>query len=179
MPRGKAIVSRGSILKARLPTPLPPVVIVATAILVISIMRMAFPGWLERTTRQTLLVIMAEHLAVIPDSPDEMAFDQLRVPISITSSSSYVGSGSRVLTDATGERRNRQFRQHFRGLWSYRPNPSGESGPIRTGQSGPARWDWIDGTEFRWPRGRHRGGMITDPEFRFGRTMFRLFRLSF
>src|SRR3954453_14041631 len=44
---------------------------------------------------------------LIPDSPDEMAFGQLRAPISVFGSSSYAGSGSRVLTDATGERRKR------------------------------------------------------------------------
>src|SRR4051812_44715979 len=59
-----------------------------------------------------------------------MAFGQLRVPISDVRSSSYAGSSSRILTDPTGERRNRQFRQRFRGLRSYRSNPSGESGLI-------------------------------------------------
>src|SRR3954454_13606174 len=34
----------------------------------------------------------------------------------------------KFLTDLTGERRNRQFRQRFRGLRSHRPNPSGGSG---------------------------------------------------
>src|SRR4051794_1855306 len=63
-----------------------------------------------------------------PDSPDEMAFDQLRASILVVESSSYAGSGGRVLTDATGERRNRQFRQRFRGLRSCQPDPSGESG---------------------------------------------------
>src|SRR3954454_21242061 len=63
-----------------------------------------------------------------PDSPDEMASGQLRAPISVVISNLYAGSGSRVLTDATGERRNRQFCQRFRGLRSCRPNPSGESG---------------------------------------------------
>jgi hypothetical protein len=59
-----------------------------------------------------------------------MAFGQLRSPISVSKSSSYTGSGSRVVTDPTGERRNRQFRQRFHGLQPYRPNPSGESGNI-------------------------------------------------
>src|SRR3954471_10052006 len=43
-------------------------------------------------------------------------------------SNSYAGSGTQILTDPTGERRNRQFRQRFRGLRSCRPNPSGGSG---------------------------------------------------
>jgi len=64
------------------------------------------------------------------DSPDEMAFGQLRAPISDAKSNSYAGSSSRIPTDPTGERRNWQFRQRFRGLRSCRPNPSGESGPI-------------------------------------------------
>src|SRR3982751_5072962 len=45
---------------------------------------------------------------ISPDSPDEMASGQLRTPISVVVSSLYAGSGSRVLTDATGERRNCQ-----------------------------------------------------------------------
>src|SRR4051794_484058 len=65
---------------------------------------------------------------LIPDSPDEMTFGQLRAPISIVRSSLYAGSSSRILTDPTGERSNRQFRQRFCGLRSCRPNPSGESG---------------------------------------------------
>src|SRR5215213_5386689 len=40
-------------------------------------------------------------LSLNPDSPDEMAFGQLRAPISVVRSSSYPGSGSQVLTDAT------------------------------------------------------------------------------
>jgi hypothetical protein len=63
-----------------------------------------------------------------PDSPDEMAFGQLRAPISDTKSNSYAGLGGRVLTDPTDERRNRRFRQRFRGLRSCRLNSSGESG---------------------------------------------------
>jgi hypothetical protein len=63
-----------------------------------------------------------------PDSPDEMAFGQLRASNLVVISNSYAGSSSRILTDPTGERRNRQFRQCFRGLRSCRPNPSGESG---------------------------------------------------
>jgi acetyltransferase-like isoleucine patch superfamily enzyme len=62
-----------------------------------------------------------------PASPDEMAFGQLRTPISTVKSRFYAGSCSRILTDPTGERRNQQFRQRFRGLRSCRPNPSGES----------------------------------------------------
>src|SRR3954453_9484313 len=62
-----------------------------------------------------------------PDSPDEMAFGHLRAPILAIRSSSYDGSSSGIMTDPTGERRNPQFRQRFRGLWSCRPNPSGES----------------------------------------------------
>src|SRR4051812_2208540 len=57
-----------------------------------------------------------------------MAFGQLRTPISVVRSTLYAGSSSRILTDPTGERRNRQFRQRFPGLRSCRPNPSGESG---------------------------------------------------
>jgi hypothetical protein len=69
---------------------------------------------------------------LIPDSPDEMAFGHLRVPIPAVRSSSYAESGCRVVTDPTGERRNRQFRQRFRGLQSCRPNPSvGVDGPRR------------------------------------------------
>ena len=63
-----------------------------------------------------------------PDSPDEIAFGQLRAPISIVKSDSHAGLSSRILTDPTGERRNWQFCQHFRGLRSCRPNPSGEYG---------------------------------------------------
>ena len=63
-----------------------------------------------------------------PDSPDEMAFGQLCAPISAVKSNSYAGSSSRIPTDPTGERRNWQFRQRFRGLRSCRPNPSEESG---------------------------------------------------
>src|SRR3954468_16346884 len=72
--------------------------------------------------------------AFSPDSPDEMALGQLRAPISIGGSNSYAGSSSQILTDPTGERRSRRFRQHFRGLRSCRPNPSGESGVNRVGQ---------------------------------------------
>src|SRR3954470_2927545 len=74
---------------------------------------------------------------VIPDSPDEMAFGQLRAPISAIRSNPYAGSSSRILTDPTGERRNRQFRQRFRGLRSCRPNRSGESGFKCIGVSPP------------------------------------------
>jgi hypothetical protein len=56
-----------------------------------------------------------------PDSPDEMAFGQLRTLILIFRSGSYTGSGSGVLTNPTGERRNRQFCRYFRGLRSCRP----------------------------------------------------------
>src|SRR4051812_39522762 len=66
--------------------------------------------------------------ALNPDSPDEMALGRLRAPISIGRSNSYAGSSSRILTDPTGERRSQRFRQHFRGLRSCRPNPSGGSG---------------------------------------------------
>ena len=62
-----------------------------------------------------------------PDSPDEMASGQLRAPIPVIRSSPYAGSGNRPLTDATGERRNWQFGQRFRGFWSCRLNPSGKS----------------------------------------------------
>src|SRR3954453_10848763 len=63
-----------------------------------------------------------------PDSPDEMASGQLRAPIPLVRSSTYAGLGNRTLTDPTGERRNQQFRRHFRGFRSCWPNPSGESG---------------------------------------------------
>src|SRR5215213_6660315 len=66
-----------------------------------------------------------------PDSPDEMAVGHLRAPILAVRSSSYAESGYRVVTDPTGERRNRQFRQRFHGLQSCRFNPSGESGFTR------------------------------------------------
>src|SRR3954471_20136080 len=59
-----------------------------------------------------------------------MAFGQLCGPISAVKSNSYAGSSSRIPTDPTGERRNWQFRQRFRGLRSSRPKPSGESGLI-------------------------------------------------
>jgi hypothetical protein len=45
-----------------------------------------------------------------PDSPDEIAFEQLRAPIPIVRSNSYAGSSTQILTDLTGERRNRWFR---------------------------------------------------------------------
>src|SRR3954462_124072 len=67
-------------------------------------------------------------LRINPDSPDEMAFGQLRAPNLAVTSNSYAESSSRILTDPTGERRNRQFCQRFRGLRSCWPNPSGESG---------------------------------------------------
>src|SRR4051794_22203185 len=60
-----------------------------------------------------------------------MAFSRLRAPVSVGKSISYGELGSRFLTDATGERRKRQFRQNFRGVRSCRPDPSGESGFIR------------------------------------------------
>src|SRR4051812_38082236 len=68
---------------------------------------------------------------IFPDSPDEISFGQLPAPISIVKSGSYAESSSRILTDPTGERRNWQFFQRFRGLRSCRPNPSGESGILR------------------------------------------------
>ena len=63
-----------------------------------------------------------------PDSPDEMAFGQLRAPIPDIRSNFNAGLGGRVLTDLRGERRKRQFRQHFHGLQSCRPNSFEESG---------------------------------------------------
>src|SRR4051812_29809103 len=60
-----------------------------------------------------------------------MAFGQLRAPVLVVRSSTYAGSGSRVLTDAAGKRRNPPFRQRLRGFRSYRPNPYGESGSNR------------------------------------------------
>jgi hypothetical protein len=65
-----------------------------------------------------------------PDSPDETASGQLRTPILIGESKSYDGSGGGVPTDPTGERRNRQFAQHFRSLRSCLSNLSEESGLI-------------------------------------------------
>jgi hypothetical protein len=50
-----------------------------------------------------------------------MAFRQLRAPIPDIRSNFYAGLGGRVLTDLTGERRNRQFRKYFRGLQSCQP----------------------------------------------------------
>src|SRR6185436_9341051 len=69
-----------------------------------------------------------EDYLVNPDSSDDSAFPCLRKPIPPVISSPYDGSSSRILTDPTGERRSRRFRQHFRGLRSCQPNPSGESG---------------------------------------------------
>src|SRR5215213_1184320 len=63
-----------------------------------------------------------------PDSPDGLGFSQGRAPISAGRSGSYAGSGVGALTDATGEREDRRFRQRFRGLRVCRPNPNGESG---------------------------------------------------
>ena len=77
--------------------------------------------------RDNIFLNFPEH-CINPDSPDEMAFGQLRAPISIVKSISYAGSSSRILADPTGERRNRQFRQRFCGLRSCRPDPPGESG---------------------------------------------------
>jgi hypothetical protein len=65
-----------------------------------------------------------------PDSPDGLTFGQPRAPISVDISNSYTGLGSRVVTDAKGERRNPQFRQRFHGLRVCRPDPNGESGLI-------------------------------------------------
>ena len=67
-------------------------------------------------------------IVINPDLPDEIAFGQLRAPISTVKSNSYAGSSSRILRDPTGERRNWRFCQPFRGLRSCRPNPSGGSG---------------------------------------------------
>src|SRR3954454_22168144 len=50
--------------------------------------------------------IQMQAASLTPDSPDEMAFGQLRAPISTIKSNSYAGSSSRILTDPTGERRN-------------------------------------------------------------------------
>src|SRR3954465_14985277 len=63
-----------------------------------------------------------------PDSPDGLALCQRRAPISAARPSSYGEVGSRILTDATGERTNPRFRQRFRGLRVCRPDPNGESG---------------------------------------------------
>src|SRR4051794_21917108 len=63
-----------------------------------------------------------------PDSPDGSAFGQVRAPILTDSLGIYAGSGSRVLTDAAGERRKLAFRQRFCGLQPCRPDPNGESG---------------------------------------------------
>ena len=61
---------------------------------------------------KTMARIFADVLSteqIIPDSLDEMVFGQLRAPIYVVISNSYAGSGSRDLTDATGERRNRRL----------------------------------------------------------------------
>ena len=61
---------------------------------------------------KTMARIFADVLSteqIIPDSLDEMVFGQLRAPIYVIISNSYAGSGSRDLTDATGERRNRRL----------------------------------------------------------------------
>src|SRR3954467_3496368 len=68
-----------------------------------------------------------------------MALGQLRAPITLGKSNSYAESSGRILTDPTGERRNRQFCQHFRGLRSCQPNPSGESG-INPSYDGLSEW---------------------------------------
>jgi hypothetical protein len=73
-------------------------------------------------------LIWRSRASLTPDSPDEVASGRLRALILLVISSPYAGSRGRVLTDATGERRNRQFRERFRGLRSCRSNPSGESG---------------------------------------------------
>src|SRR3954449_5787650 len=91
---------------------------------------------ISRSVERALIrKLFSTRTALTPDSPDEMAFGQLRAPITIVKSNSYAGSSGRISTDPTGERRNRQFRQRFRGLRSCRANPSGESG--FTGFAGP------------------------------------------
>src|SRR4051812_12669831 len=65
-----------------------------------------------------------------PDSPDGLAIGQPPTPISGKRSGSYARSGSRILTDAKGERGNLQIRQCFRSLRACRPDPNGESGLI-------------------------------------------------
>src|SRR6478672_8819008 len=79
-----------------------------------------------------------------PDSPDETASGQLRTPILIGESKSYDGSGGGVPTDPTGERRNRQFAQHFRSLRSCLSNLSEESG-IKYFEKSPNRIDFAEG----------------------------------
>src|SRR4051812_532418 len=70
---------------------------------------------------------------LIPDSPDELAFCRRPVPIFAGRSVSYAEPGGRGLTDATGERRNRRFRQRSCGFRARRPNPNRESGFMRSG----------------------------------------------
>src|SRR3954454_3984719 len=89
-----------------------------------------------------------------PDSPDETASGQLRTPILIGESKSYDGSGGGVPTDPTGERRNRQFAQHFRSLRSCLSNLSEESGFIALP---PTLWFTLDNTEVS-VRSRDSGG---------------------
>src|SRR3954469_13244814 len=80
-----------------------------------------------------------------------MELGQLRAPIALGKSNSYAESSGRILTDPTGERRNRQFRQRFRGLRSCQPNPSGESGVNRYARFvvDPGHWLLSDLTRHR------------------------------
>jgi hypothetical protein len=77
---------------------------------------------------QLLVTTLVGSTRMNPDPPDETASGQLRTPILIGESKSYDGSGGGVPTDPTGERRNRQFAQHFRSLRSCLSNLSEESG---------------------------------------------------
>jgi hypothetical protein len=69
-----------------------------------------------------------------PDSPDEMAFGRLRAPISVGKSISYGELGSRFLTDATGERRKRQFRQNSAAFGPVAPIHLGNPGSSDRGE---------------------------------------------
>jgi hypothetical protein len=89
----------------------------------------------DLVAEQAHLVLRRNELNVLnPDSPDGSAFCPHHAPISTGGSARYGQPASRVLTDATGERRNPAFRQRFRGLWACRPDPNGESGlkPVDT-----------------------------------------------
>jgi hypothetical protein len=87
---------------------------------------------LEAMVRWVVRLIVTGHRlplgALSPDSPDGPARCRRRAPIFSASSISYAKPGSRILTDATGERRILPFRQRFRASRACRPNPNGESG---------------------------------------------------
>jgi hypothetical protein len=85
------------------------------------------PAYLRRTKN---LEELLPWLYLNPDSPDGLAFGQPCAPIPAGRPRSYAGSGGGVLADATGERRDRRFRQRFRRFRPCRPDPNGGSGLI-------------------------------------------------